>query len=56
MEAMALSRLACVRLFMTTGILAANAFTIPLAMVPVPITQTFMSFEFKDLKFNELKI
>jgi len=42
----ALSRLACVRLFMTTGILAANAFTIPLAMVPVPITQIFMMFDF----------
>jgi hypothetical protein len=42
MEAIALSRLAWVRLFMTTGIWAAKAFTIPLAMVPVPITQIFM--------------
>jgi len=31
-----------VRLFMTTGILAAKAFTIPFAIVPVPITQIFM--------------
>jgi hypothetical protein len=46
MEAIALSRLAWVRLFMTTGILAANAFTIPFAMVPVPITQIFIFIRF----------
>jgi hypothetical protein len=42
MEPMALSLLAWVLLFMTTGIFAAKAFTIPLAIVPVPITQIFM--------------
>jgi membrane protein DedA with SNARE-associated domain len=39
---MALSMLAWVLLFITMGILAAKALTMPFAMVPVPITQIFM--------------
>ncbi len=43
---MALSKLAWVLLFMTTGILAAKALTMPFAMVPVPITQIFITVGF----------
>ena len=56
MEPIALSKLAWVLLFITTGILAANALTMPLAIVPVPITQIFIIIGFIKRFVNDYSL